>query len=152
MRLKGTESRELPCRLTRDELFERADRLSWQMEHRSELEHDHKAAKERMKGAMEDCDGSISNLSKVLRSRAEFRTIDCQILIDDEKGKAFYVRTDTGEVIAAREIWESEKQLDFGADNVSEKLQFAVDEFFSKLMDDEEEGQDDDEPGAEPPE
>jgi len=56
-------------------------------------------------------DGDVRDRSRVIRAKVESVEVDCQELFDRTYGRAYIVRTDTGEVIENRPLSEREQQL-----------------------------------------
>lgn len=137
MRQHSTAMQSLPVPLTKEELLQRADRLSWTLAELRALEIEQEAAKKRMKEKHDELKGEVSGLTKTVRERTEERTVEVVILLDDDNKKVYSVRTDSGEVISTRPMRNDEQQLELERDRLAPKLLEAIERFEAKRAADE---------------
>ena len=85
---KELQSRRLPCRLTEEEKIERCKDLAGAVEQEAEARAAWDMAKERvktMKEALDACSGRVFDISQVINSGTETRSVDCRTVMDYEK-------------------------------------------------------------------
>lgn len=104
----GTEQRELPVRLTLEELADRAQQMGEAEQAASTAESEAKAAKQRQK----DAEDRRATLAETCRHRQELRMVECVLCPDWDKGVVEIVREDTGETVATRALYDDERQLE----------------------------------------
>src|SRR5688500_2619351 len=89
--------RNLPCALTRDELLDRADELSSVVQQIAVEEDRASNIKSQLKATMAELEARSSKLAAIVRSREEYRDIECRETIDATRGIVTVWRDDTGE-------------------------------------------------------
>jgi hypothetical protein len=112
-----TIKRMLLCKLTEDELAERAQELARAEGYRGQVMSDFAAAAEdwkEQKKLWESKELTASEaclrLGRVVKNSEEERSVECSVLI--KAGQYLLVRTDTGEVVIQRPATQEELQLD----------------------------------------
>ena len=111
-----TTKRLLPCKLTDEEVAERAQELARAEIYRGQITADFEAASEDWKGqkklweskeltASEAC----LRLGRVVKNREEDREVEC--VSEVRNAQFFLVRTDTGEVVIQRPATVEEMQM-----------------------------------------
>lgn len=108
---RGTETRTLPVTLTTDELLARGDGLARAHRAVRDEQAKQKAVKEEMKQRLEDLEGEVGKLARIVRDKAEDRDVECRIVHDYLANAVQVVREDTGEVIEARAMTDRERQI-----------------------------------------
>lgn len=98
-------------RLTTTELIERGEALARAHQAVRVEKADQKAAKERMKDTLDDLEGEVGRLARIVRDKAEDRAVTCTRVYDFAAGQVQVVREDTGEVVATRAMSEDERQI-----------------------------------------
>lgn len=103
---RSREQRELPCKLTADELRERGEKLA-----SAELEVEKlKASRKGINGAIADQRAEIERLSRIIDDKVETRMIECEWHDDERQNAVICYRTDTKEQIDARAMSSDELQ------------------------------------------
>jgi hypothetical protein len=109
---KGDEL--LSCPLATEEFEDRATRLAIVHEaYKVELDNQDMAKKE-MKLALAKLEEERDQLARVVKRRAEDRTVAVELRANDLKGTVYTLRLDTGEVINERPMKDDERQSDMG--------------------------------------
>jgi hypothetical protein len=103
-------TRSLVCKLTRDELLERADDLSSVVQQIAVEENRQTEVKQQLKSDMAALVAQQSKLASIVRGKEEFRDIDCRQTLDVERAMVSVVRADSGEEIATRNATVEEMQ------------------------------------------
>lgn len=110
-------SRRLPCRLTRSEALDRAQRLTELLD---ALSAKMKAKAEVMKEFatdIKDLQGEVNGMKLIVQRGEEMRTVNCRELFNFTAGLVHLVRLDTGdEVGEPRHVTEDERQGNFFSD------------------------------------
>lgn len=104
-----TANELLPVKLTDDEVRDRGRELAQRVEGRTKEIQDQKAEKDRMKKDLEDIEGDIARLSRVVRSGEEDHFVAVESRLEGDM--VVFVRTDTGEQLRSRQATESERQI-----------------------------------------
>lgn len=104
-------TRELRCKLTEEELLDRARALANACEEVSAEERRQKEIKSDLKAQLEAKEAARAQLSAVVSAGAEYRSIDVEQVFDFETGMVTLYRTDTGEQIERRRMTEDERQM-----------------------------------------
>lgn len=102
MDLTWKETRFLPVPLTAEEVGARGEQLADLITDRDELEAAHKKEKDRMKSAVEEIEGRIRHLAKVVNERVEERSVTVEVRFNTRLNMIEEVRTDSGEIIVTR--------------------------------------------------
>lgn len=108
---RGTETRTLAVALTDHELLERGDQLARAHQAVLDAKAEQKAAAERAKDTLNELEGAVRRLARVVREKTEPRDVECRIVHDYAAHSVQVVRTDTGEVVASRAMSEHERQI-----------------------------------------
>lgn len=132
MRRKGSEKRSLPVKLTHTEMLEKAEQHAWLLNRQLELTVEHEDLRNRMKAEKQEVQNGLAANAEILRTHAENRTVDVEVLVDDNWGKVFWVRADYDEVIESRDVYPDERQLDLVNDDVETSFIDAVERFREK--------------------
>jgi hypothetical protein len=105
------ETRHLPCALTRSEVEERADKLARLVKDRDAIDAERKQVARDYKTRMDDLSKEIGQLSEQVRSKREWRDVECTKERNEERGTVDFVRVDTGEVVESRALHPDERQV-----------------------------------------
>ena len=107
-------SRRLPCRLTRGEALDRAQRLTELMD---AMMAKMKAKAEVMKAFttdIKDLQGEVNGMKLIVQRGEEMRTVNCREMFNFTAGLVHLVRLDTGdEVGEPRHVTQDERQANF---------------------------------------
>lgn len=103
---------ELACELTPDEQDDRSQQLAGVLETMQETAARHEDTKATMKSEIKALEAKRDKLGMVVRRRKENREVAVEVLADDARGEASYVRMDTGEVYHTRPMHQSERQTE----------------------------------------
>lgn len=108
MTTEKSRSRSLPCPLTDAEVAYRADKLANLVREMHAMEAEKRAEAQRFKTAIEEHDAAIEALATQVRTRTEYRTVECQ---EQLRGSLVdTVRCDTGEIVERRPASKGELQ------------------------------------------
>lgn len=107
-----TWNEDLPVALTRDELFERGERLALQDQLLADAEAARKQSALEHKGKINDIKSERSRLALIVRERAESRPVPVTKVEHFARGVTDIVRTDTGEVVRSKAMTDDERQSD----------------------------------------
>jgi hypothetical protein len=110
----------LRCQLAPEEIADRADRAAHKVADIAGKEAELKAVSTHHKGVIETVKAELSLLSKEVRDKSEYRTVECEQQFDFNEGKFREIRLDTGEIIHERKLLESEKQMELSFDEPDE--------------------------------
>lgn len=105
-----TFQKQLPVRLTDEELRHRGDELASQLDLMDEIDARITAAKEAAKGPRQQTQERIFELRDQLRRKAEDRLVDCEMIKRFDQRCAETVRLDTGEIVGTRPLTAQEMQ------------------------------------------
>lgn len=108
---RGTEKRTLPVALTATELLDRGDQLARAHQAVRIEQAEQKAKKEDLKQRLEDLEGEVGKLARIVRDKSEPRDVECARVFDFDKSTVEIVRTDTGEVVSSRTMTDQERQI-----------------------------------------
>lgn len=108
--LLAAEHELLAVKLRPDEVLQRGEVLATLLGRLEELSLEEKALKDTFKRRRETLETEVSDLSRVVRSKAEERAVLVETVGDFERGVAVSIRTDTGEVIRERDLTAAERQ------------------------------------------
>lgn len=106
-----TETRNLACTLTEDELRDRGFQLAKAVQDIATEEMRQGDLKAQMKATLAGLDGMKSRLASSVARREEFRDVAVDIFLDHDRGVVDQVRQDTGECILSRPMTDDERQL-----------------------------------------
>lgn len=106
----GTDTRNLPCKLTDGDILERADRIARIRAEMDDAESTLSTAKAAFKRAEEMLNGEFKLLVREIRSREEWRDVDCHEERDYHAMEVVVVRDDTGEIVERRRLTPGELQ------------------------------------------
>lgn len=101
---------ELPCKLTDSELIECGRKQSETISKIKRLEEELESYKTQKKADITLCESVIQATSDMINTGKTFRSVDCEIRWDFEKGLKTWWRMDTGEQIRECKIPEHEMQ------------------------------------------
>lgn len=102
--------RNLPCRLTGDELLTRADELSVVVQETTAEEGRQTDVKAQMKARLTELDARKTRLAITIGRKEEYRDVEVELVADIQAQTTSIYRTDTGEVVETRPMSEQEKQ------------------------------------------
>jgi DNA polymerase II small subunit/DNA polymerase delta subunit B len=105
-----TFERDLPVRLTREELEARGQMLALKVDERAEIEVEAKAEAAEYKAQMGDTDKEIRRLSRIVRDKSEPRPVECFEHLNFAGNEVQIVRRDTGEVVDTRAMTDADRQ------------------------------------------
>lgn len=103
-------ARNLPCKLTDEELLDRADQLSVVVQETSAEESRQTDVKTQMKAKLTELDARKTRLAITIGRKEEYRDIEVESIADIQAGTVTDYRTDTGEAIGTRPMTEHERQ------------------------------------------
>lgn len=102
--------RNLPCRLTGDELLIRADELSVVVQETNGEEVRQADVKAQMKARLTELDARKTRLAITIGRKEEYRDVEVELVADIQAQTTTIYRQDTGEAIETRPMSEQEKQ------------------------------------------
>ena len=102
--------KELRCALTDEELLERGQSLARTLEQIQKREADGKAYAAAVKSDIEGYKSEGQKLYHQISEKSEWRQVECNEVHDFEKWRVSVVRTDTGEIVSERAMWDEERQ------------------------------------------
>lgn len=108
-------SKTLPIPLTDEEKIVYGQNNAHAVEALAELEAAQKAAAETHKRKITLAKTEIAKLSHIVASGIEWRDIDCEVLMNFERGEVTTTRCDTGAVIEVRRMTMDEQQMELEA-------------------------------------
>lgn len=103
-------TRNLPCRLTDEELLARADDLSVVVQETTAEEGRQTDVKAQMKARLTELDARKTRLAITIGRKEEYRDVEVELKADIQAGTVTIYRTDTGESIETRPMTEHERQ------------------------------------------
>lgn len=106
----ATKTKELPVKLSEDEIKAKGRELAQTHADIAKLESDHAAKKAEMKKATKELEKRIYDLAFQIRTGNEERPVEVDYIISDEGDVIKEVRRDTGEIINIRAPYEGERQ------------------------------------------
>lgn len=109
-RIAKTETRELPVKLTQDELRERGDALAATIQNENTEERRQADQKKQMKARLTELQARRTQLAITISRREEERDVTVDVWHDYDALKVETVRRDTGECIHKREMTQEELQ------------------------------------------
>jgi len=105
---KKKETRNLKTELTREELAVKADELAQATQEVERVDENKKAAVSQFKSQIEELTGRRNRLAGIVSQKAEWRDVDVEMIFDYDTKKVTVTRTDSGEVIQARDMFVEE--------------------------------------------
>jgi len=105
------EIRSLSCPLSDEDLKLRAHKLASAVKKYDEVESEKKAHAERFGSELKTIGEEINQLATVVKSRSEFRPVECVWKEDHKTSMMRLIRTDTNTEIDSRAMTASEKQV-----------------------------------------
>lgn len=112
-------TKELPCRLTQDELLQAAKDAQEAHRRIVEIEDRKRAITAQLKGEAEEQAGIMSQAFAKISSECEYRPVECEEHIDYDLVTMAVVRTDTGEVVSSRPLTVAERQTEIEQEGVN---------------------------------
>lgn len=105
----------LKCELTEEEQKQAAKTLARHLDELEQLEGEKKTITENLKSKITACETNVSLTKCLVRDAFEYRRVNCEKVLDFEKGKVIVTRKDTGETIEDRDMFTEERQqkMDF---------------------------------------
>jgi hypothetical protein len=105
-------NRNLPCKLTGQELLVMGDKLATLNADAAALEEDKKRVNADFKARDESISADAGIIVRCIQTRIEYRSVPCLVIWDGpEKGIVSTMRTDTSEVFEQRPMTPSEMQM-----------------------------------------
>lgn len=104
------ETRSLPCKLTDDEVAQRAAKMAAHVHDLVGLEVKAKASAAEFKEEKGRLSAEVKILAAAVRHRAEVRDVEVEIVHDDIRFAVDVIRLDTGEVVSTRRMNADEEQ------------------------------------------
>lgn len=104
-------NQQLPCKLTDKEILDAADKMAEAERQLTETEESLKTVKAQFKAQTEQAQAEVARYANLIRSKTEFRMIECEKFMNYEAGVITETRLDTGEKLGEREMTEAEKQV-----------------------------------------
>lgn len=104
-------TRPLPCRLTDDEVAERAARMAERLVEFQQLDEQRIEDGKRYRESMKEIRDEVQTLAQEVYSRTTVRAVECTESPDHAKGLVHVVREDTGEVVHTRPTTADERQI-----------------------------------------
>lgn len=116
LRLLPLTSKQLPCKLTNEELRKYGEELANTIDEVSNEEARQESVKKEMKSTLTGLQSKLTILSSKIRRGEEYRDVQVQPEMDFKQGVYREVRTDTGAIITERPLTDDERQeaLPFG--------------------------------------
>jgi hypothetical protein len=108
--LLEAEPEMLEVKLNPAEVLQRGEMLAATLGELEALDAEEREFKERLKKARAPLQSDVTQLSKVVRRKAELRPVLVETTADFERGLAVSFRVDTGEVIRERDLTAEERQ------------------------------------------
>lgn len=107
---KSAQERQLRCPLTQEEQNTVAGDLANAIARKKEAENDLASMSKQMKSQIASIEAEIDKLAPVVAARAEYRKVKCEKILNYTTGRVEFIRTDTGESVEKRDMYEDEKQ------------------------------------------
>ena len=106
----GHFSKNLPVSLTDPQVLEKADEMARAQQEYTSEEKRSADVKAQLKAKLTELDARRESLARIVGSREEYRSVECDLVADYHRGVATTVHLDTGEVIETRPLTETERQ------------------------------------------
>ena len=113
LRTLATSIRNLPCKLTDEEVQAKGEELAKAFKEIEAEEEHQKSVRASMKAKLDSMNLAASTLSTQITERLECREVEVEFVLDDESQLVKTVRIDTGEVIDVRQATQDELQDNF---------------------------------------
>lgn len=135
----------LPVPLTDEEFATRASDMAHKTREANSLElarqreeSDWKAKNKTLKEEVAGLLAVAADLAEDVETRTKKAPVECDIIYDFERFKLAWKRCDTGEIVAVREMEESEKsmQLEIEQQEVDDDIRAAMDDFEKQMSED----------------
>ena len=110
--LTRKETKNLPCKLTENEVLAYGRDLASKHAEYARIEAEFTAMKTEFKGKLEEVEARISTLASRIQSGQEYREVETVETKNWTTMTVTQVRTDTGEVLEKRPMREDEKQAE----------------------------------------
>lgn len=122
LKVAYSETRQLPCVLTPDEMKAKSQKLVEQELEKTKQETHKKSQVAEMNAGLKLVKEDIAELVQQLDSGTEQREVTCEKRLDFQNELAIWVRTDTEEVLSesAMDPWDKQEMLNL--DGASEEL------------------------------
>lgn len=119
---------KLPVVLSERELAARAAELAREVRKGKEVEDEKKTTMADFKARTEAIDMKVRELSEIVDTKQEDRSVECIVDPDYAAGTMVTVRRDTGEVVQSRPMTQDERQIHlFGPRGVTETARDIID-------------------------
>lgn len=105
-----TITRNLPCRLTEEELRQRGDALAETVQELAAEESRQTDVKAQMKARLTELEAKQTRFAITISRKEEYRDIQCDLFVNADRGLVDVVRRDTSEVVETRPITDDERQ------------------------------------------
>jgi hypothetical protein len=112
MKIEPKEYRNLECKLTDDELREKAADVATKRKQANELKAAKKSNASAYKTQIDALDAEIDHGCSVIREKVEARSVECRWIRDDVRKMMACVRTDTGALVDSRQMSDKERQAE----------------------------------------
>lgn len=112
---KHTMTNTMTCKLTQQEVAEKAHRLSEHLVMRAKLISEMKNAAQNFKSKIKSLEEDIYILTEKVWLEREDRLVECEIDYDFKSGRKSYTRLETGEIYKTDAITDSERQMELEA-------------------------------------
>lgn len=111
-KFKRTAKTELcKCMLTKEEKLDYGQAMADAQAERTALEGQLTSVKKEYQGKIDAATATAERLGGIIRSGYEFRTTDCEQVMNWSDKTVKVIRLDTGEVVSSRRMTEEEKQM-----------------------------------------
>lgn len=100
----------LPCKLTEEEELLKGQEMAAALVEVRKLEEKKAAEASNMKAQIDAAKLTLATLGGIVRTRTEFRNVECEETRDERQMLIIRTRLDTGEIIDSRPMTEDERQ------------------------------------------
>ena len=97
-KMANTETLNLKCDLTNEELLDISKEMSEHLNKRSQAEDSLASFSAQKKAEIKGHDAHINRSAQLINSGFEYREVKCEVVIDEKKDTVSWIRQDTGEV------------------------------------------------------
>lgn len=111
--LRRTVTRDLPCRLTQDEILDRGRQQAREVVKLQTVQAEKKTVTAELGAQEKKHLEEVHRLARIVTSGQEWRAVECDESVDLRQGVVRLVRMDTGEEISCRPLTAKEKQGTF---------------------------------------
>ncbi len=101
----------LSCALKPEELEKKGQELAETVSEIGVVEREKSASAKVFSGKLEELDNKLTDLSAIVKNRAEDRTVECHKIFDWKTYKVRVVRLDTGEQVNIRDMSDYERTM-----------------------------------------